>query len=42
MWSRKKIFQGFKRVSNYEKVVGILFGLAILLPLVWELREHPD
>lgn len=41
VWSHKKIFQAFKRVSNYEKVIGILFGLAILLPLVWSLRLHP-
>lgn len=41
IWSHKKIFQAFKRVSNYEKVIGILFGLAILLPLGWSLRQHP-
>ena len=42
LWSRKKIFICFKRVSNYEKVIGLLFGLAILLPLVWSLSLHPD
>jgi len=41
IWSRKKILVAFKRVSNYEKVIGILFGIAILLPLVWSLRQHP-
>jgi len=42
IWSHKRIFQAFKRVSNYEKVIGILFGLAILLPLGWSLRMHPN
>ncbi len=41
VWSSKKIFQALKRISNYEKVIGILLGVAILLPLVWSLRQHP-
>jgi len=42
VWSSKKIFQALKRVSNYEKVIGVLLGGAILLPLVWSLRQHPE
>jgi hypothetical protein len=41
VWSHKKIYQASKRVSNYEKIIAIFFGLAILLPLVWSLRLHP-
>jgi hypothetical protein len=41
VWSHKKIYQASKRVSNYEKIIAILFGLAILLPLAWSLRLHP-
>ena len=41
IWSHKKIFQAIGRVSNYEKVIAVLFGLAILLPMGWSLKLHP-